>query len=95
MDLTRTKKKLTSRQKEVLLAYAGVDEGIPSEIKKWIDGAPNHQKWGCRLNGVCNVIYRLRGMGLLWLMHGKPTVHAVQLTDEGRLLAGELTKEIG
>lgn len=83
--------KLTPRQKEVLLAYAEVDAGeLPKSIRRWIDGAPTHQKWGCRLNGVIGVIDRLKFYGLVELEKGKPCVHAVRLTDEGRALAERL-----
>ena len=90
---------LTPRQAEVLQAYASVpDETVPHSISRWLNEKPTHQVWGCRINGLCNVLRRLHRAGLVILAPSEPTIHAVHVTETGhavvrRLRGGKVSAE--
>ena len=77
---------LTKRQREVLEAYAQVGPGeVPKSIRKWLDAAPDHQKWGCRLSGVSRVVRFLVAEGYLNLDYKLPAIRGVKgITPKGK-----------
>jgi len=83
---------LTARQLEVLRAYASVPpREVPDSIRAWLDKAPNHHAWGCRLSGISRVIRYLVAEGFLELDYLKPTVRGVL----GLTLKGKRTLNVG
>ena len=83
-------KRLTARQKEVLLAYADpwrLPRKTPRALKLWIEEARDEHAHGMRIHGCVRVIKALERKGLMKTDGSIYVVARARLTESGSELA--------